>query len=179
MNGVIGRRYAKALINLTATQQLATTAEELAHIAALYQESAEFKQLIRAPKYSLQNKIQAVGAIAQKAQCGKEVVHFLRFLTHQGRFEVIEQVSGSFTAQAEKKLGTTKAKLTLAEEINPTDLDKIQKQLSFVTKKDVTLEVQLDPAILGGAVAQIGSQVFDGSIQNRLKRLRETISKGI
>ena len=40
---------------------------------------------------------------------------------------------------------------------------------------DIAVEMNVEPAILGGLVVKIGSQMIDGSIRNRLEQLREAI----
>jgi len=37
----------------------------------------------------------------------------------------------------------------------------------------VRVSTEVDPGILGGVVARIGSTVYDGSIKRQLERLRE------
>jgi len=177
MEGIIGIRYAKALVNLTAQDQLDATAIELGGIAGLYEESSDFQNLITA-KHNMDAKIQSVGEIAKQAGLSDLTNRFLRYLTSQGRFSLIGQIALSFAQEADKLLGRTKAQLVLAREISQAELDQIQSKLAKYVGKEIQMQVTIDPTILGGAVAQIGSQVLDGSVKNKLNRIRETISKG-
>ena len=38
------------------------------------------------------------------------------------------------------------------------------------------LDTRVDPGIIGGAVARIGSTVYDGSITRQLERMKETLT---
>ena len=48
--------------------------------------------------------------------------------------------------------------------------------LTRATGRNVQVETQVDPAIIGGAVARIGGTVYDGSITRQLERIRETLA---
>ena len=48
--------------------------------------------------------------------------------------------------------------------------------LTRATGRNVLVETRVDPGIIGGAVARIGSTVYDGSITRQLERIRETLS---
>ena len=177
-SGVIGRRYAKALAGLTKKDDLSKSAELLKAFAGLFAENSEIQDLISDPKYGLAVKVKTVGALATKLGASDLENRFLRFLTNQGRFATIGYVARSFGEQANQILGLAQAKLTLAEEVADGELDKIKQKLSKYSGKEIQLEVNIDSSILGGAVTQMGSLVLDGSVKNRLDRIKETISKG-
>jgi F-type H+-transporting ATPase subunit delta len=44
-----------------------------------------------------------------------------------------------------------------------------------VTGRTVTMATKVDPAIVGGLVARIGSTVYDGSVTRQLERMREQL----
>ena len=51
-------------------------------------------------------------------------------------------------------------------------------ELAARTGQQITLTVAVDPAILRGAVTRIGSQVWDGSLRNKLGQIRQSIIEG-
>jgi F-type H+-transporting ATPase subunit delta len=57
-------------------------------------------------------------------------------------------------------------------------LDGLRARLGTATGKDVYLETRIDPAIMGGLVAQVGSTIYDGSLRTQLNRMREQLLKG-
>ena len=178
MEGIIGIRYAKALIQLTPVAELETAAQQLEGLASSYLANEAFQNYIQDPKVTKPQKMARVAEIATKSGFSANVTRFLRYLTSQGRFQVIGSVARSFSDQADQKLGRTKASLKVAETLAPAELDKLKHSLAGYAKKDILLEVEVDPSLLGGAVAQLGSIVLDGSIKNRLKLIKDNISKG-
>lgn len=175
---IIGRRYAKALVKLAGNAGLDKTGEEIRDLAGQYAASPEFQSMIIDPGHSRTQKSQVVGQIVDKLGYSDLIKKFARYLTSQGRFSIIEAVATSFERLSMEIQNKAKGSITVAEEISDEQLRDLEKKLSETTKKAVSLEVKVDPAIIGGAITQIGSLVLDGSIKNRLNLIRETISKG-
>ena len=177
---VIGSRYAKALIKLIGEDHklLEATGDEVEALAGLYQESPQMQELILEPKYSKSVKAKAIGEIMSQFEFSELVQKFARYLTSQGRFEIIGAVALSFEQLSNALLGKAKATITVAKDLSDKEVADLQKKLSAYSQKKVELSVTVDPAIIGGAITQIGSLVLDGSIKNRLNQIKETISKG-
>ena len=58
----------------------------------------------------------------------------------------------------------------------PADRAKaVEQTLAQTTGRTVTLETRVDPSIIGGAVARIGSTVYDGSITRQLQRMKDKL----
>lgn len=179
MEGVIAKRYAKALLGLLSDKKaIEKSADELSELAGNFEASAEFRRVVGDPKLAREVKIKTIGAVAEGLGLSKEVVKFARFMVSKKRFELISLVAKHFDAMALEKLGKAKATVKSAFELKDEQIKSLTKQLSDYTQKEVALEVEVDPSILGGAVTQIGSLVLDGSVKNRLNQIRETISRG-
>jgi F-type H+-transporting ATPase subunit delta len=58
------------------------------------------------------------------------------------------------------------------------DRRRLEEGLSGITGKQVTVEVTLDPTLIGGLVAQVGGLVFDGSVRAQLEALRQELRRG-
>jgi F-type H+-transporting ATPase subunit delta len=52
---------------------------------------------------------------------------------------------------------------------------RIQRALEASTGKAVVLSQREDPALVAGVVTKIGSWIYDGSLRNQLRQLRETL----
>ncbi len=178
IGGVIGRRYAKALLQLAGTETKVEKVEkEIREMAAVYQESLALRDFILGPVHTLKQKGDIIGEISKKIECGDLVNKFCRFLVANGRFELIPEIASSYHVQASDMLGKATADVTVAKKLSKEDKQNLQDKLSTFTGKKITLSVSEDPSILGGAITTIGSLVLDGSVKNRLNMIRETISK--
>ena len=174
---IIGQRYAKALLQL-AGDQAGTVGEELSAIAGLYAESTDLQSFIAEPTYNKDKKIEVIGEVVKQAGASDLVIRFSRYLTFKGRFEIIVAIAANFEQLANEKLGKAKASMTVAFEMEQKEIDAMAATLSSYTGKSVSVDVKVDPSIIGGAITKIGSLVLDGSVQNRLNLIRKTISKG-
>jgi F-type H+-transporting ATPase subunit delta len=70
------------------------------------------------------------------------------------------------------------AQVTSAGPLDEAGQQRLRQALSERTGRDVTLEIQLDPTLIGGAVAKVGDLVFDGSLRTQLDTLRTHLMKG-
>ncbi len=66
-------------------------------------------------------------------------------------------------------------RLTTAAAINDGDLADIKKKLEALTGKQVDIDSQVDATLIGGAKAQIGSTIYDGTIKNQLNKMRNQL----
>lgn len=179
VGGIIAQRYAKALLNLVASEGLEVekVGEDIQEVADTYQSSKPLQELIQDPEYSSKQKEAVIHDILEKLGSSDWVNKFCRFVTLKNRFELINEIATSYQVLANEKLGKATASMTVAYTLQPEEKKDLQKKLSEFTGKEITLEVHEDPSILGGAITTIGSLVLDGSIKNRLNLIRETISK--
>jgi F-type H+-transporting ATPase subunit delta len=68
--------------------------------------------------------------------------------------------------------------LISAAELSSDTIEKIRTTLSKKTGKDIILEVEQDPGLIGGIITRIGDLVLDGSIKTQLFNMRETLKRG-
>ena len=68
-----------------------------------------------------------------------------------------------------------RAEVTSAAPLSPEKTKALEDSLSKVTGKKIDLSVSVDPELLGGVVARIGSTVYDGSVKTQLERMRQQL----
>jgi F-type H+-transporting ATPase subunit delta len=67
------------------------------------------------------------------------------------------------------------AAIESAEELNPEIKEQIASDLKRKHGADLTTEFVVNPQLLGGMRVRLGSNVWDGSVQNRLQRLAQQL----
>jgi F-type H+-transporting ATPase subunit delta len=103
----------------------------------------------------------------------------LLLLFEKGRFGFLESVNDFYQKLADDLKGIARASLVSATELTSDDtVDKIREALSQRTGKDIILDVQQDPELIGGIVTKIGDLVLDGSIKTQLVNMRESLKRG-
>jgi F-type H+-transporting ATPase subunit delta len=68
-----------------------------------------------------------------------------------------------------------RAELSTAVEIPGDRVEELRSGLARATGRDVQIETRVDPALIGGAVARIGSTVYDGSVTTQLRKLKQSL----
>ena len=175
--GVIARRYAKALINL-AKKDLEITGNSLAAIADVYSNSTELSEVLSDTKVSSQIKQDVLKNILKKIKVSKLVDTFIRYLLAKRRIVLLPNIERAFNLLLQEKLGRIEAGITVAQEIPEVTINKLEKAISRYSGKEVTVNITIDPAIIGGIVTRIGSVVIDGSIHTQLNQIRQSIIRG-
>ena len=69
-----------------------------------------------------------------------------------------------------------RAEVTTAVTLSPDRAKAVEQSLARMTGRTVTLETRMDPSIIGGVVARIGSTVYDGSVATQLRKMREQLA---
>ena len=175
--GVIARRYAKALINL-AEKDLENTGKSLTALADVFSNSAELSEVLSDTKVSSQIKQNVLKEILKKIKVSKLVDTFIRYLLAKRRIVLLPNIERAFNLFLQKKLGRIEAGITVAQEISEVTVGKLEKAISRYSGKEVTVNITIDPAIIGGIVTRIGSVVIDGSIHTQLNQIRQSIIRG-
>jgi len=175
--GVIARRYAKALINL-AEKDLENTGKSLTALADVYSNSTELSEVLSDTKVSSQIKQDVLKNILKKIKVSKLVDTFIRYLLAKRRIVLLPNIERAFNLLLQEKVGRIEAGITVAQEIPEVTVGKLEKAISRYSGKEVTVNITIDPAIIGGIVTRIGSVVIDGSIHTQLNQIRQSIIRG-
>ena len=74
--------------------------------------------------------------------------------------------------------GLVTAEVVSARELDANEEERLRRALSAATGREVRLDIQLDPGVIGGVIAKVGDLVFDGTLRAHLGQLRATMTKG-
>jgi F-type H+-transporting ATPase subunit delta len=175
----LATRYARALLG--ALPDPASQDRADAFLAALERaiaDSSELRSTLHDPAVPKASKTAVLEALAERHQASPLVVRFLETVGAHGRFASLPSIAEVFHEERERAQGIVTAQLTAAASL-PDDLRvRAEAALARLAGKTVRLEVDVDPDLLGGAVAKVGSMVYDGSLKTQLDRLRKQLGEG-
>lgn len=175
----LATRYARALLG--AIPDAASQDRADAFLSALdraISESAALKSVLHDPAVPSSSKSAVLTSIAEAHQAPALVVRFLHTVAAHGRLASLPSIARVFHEERERAQGIVTAQLTAAAPL-PEDLrTRAEAALGRLAGKAVRLEVGVDPQLLGGAVARVGSTVYDGSLKTQLERLRKQLGEG-
>jgi len=170
---VAARRYAKALYELAAeAKQVEKVRTDLADLAKAFETSAELRTLVENPAFPPDVKKKAIIGVATRMGCSPTLLSALKLLVDRRRIGPIGDLPEAFATTAEPRSGRIRAEIITAAPLPDAYYAQLEKTLSEVTGRQVSILKRTDPSIIGGVVARVGDTVFDGSVANRLKDLR-------
>ena len=175
VNVSVSRRYARALFELCAANSDKVLEQMTTLVAALAQ-NTEMADLAANPAYTRAQRLTVVVAVmAQVPGLDESVGNLVRLLVERGRLGYLGDIARQFRDQADLKAGRVRGKVTSARPLSPEALTRLEKQLEVATQRDVVLECKVDPRLLGGVSAQVGSVVYDGSLRTQLDELQRAL----
>ena len=175
----VARRYAKALLIIGKEDNEAETyKEELDRFSDLIASEKELEQAITNPLYDAGDRKKVLQVVIDKVNISKVMASFLLLLFDKGRFGFLSDINEFYKKLADELKGVVRASLVSATELSSETVEKIRTTLSKRTGKDIILEVEHDPSLIGGIVSRIGDLVLDGSIKTQLLNMRESLKRG-
>ncbi len=177
VSGMAGR-YATALFELARDQRaLDAVQADLDRFDALIAGSSDLARLVRSPVFSADEQLKALSAVLERAGIGGLAAQFLKVVTANRRLFAVRQILRAFRLLVARHKGEVTAEVTLAEPPSEQHLAAITDALKAVTRKDVRVDVQIDPAIIGGLVVKLGSRMVDSSLRTKLNSIKQAMKE--
>ncbi len=176
--GSIARRYARALFGLAAeTGRVEAWSTALQSLQQVVDGSPDLEDVLSNPVYSKEQRRAIVEKLAAALSLDPEPRSLLLILGDRNRLSYLPAIVQTFRDLADAHLGRVRARVTSAVRLEDAAAQAIADRLSQATQAKVLLERVVDPAILGGAVTQVGSLVYDGSVRTQLDDLRQQLKR--
>jgi F-type H+-transporting ATPase subunit delta len=165
-------RYATALFQLARDEKKIEAVEgSLNSLRAALDQSDDFRSLIASPVLSRGDAANGVNAAAGALGVDETTIKFLAVLAQNRRLSQLPMVIRNFRMLAAQHRGETTAEVTSAHPLDDDQIARLKRELKTRVGRDVSVELNVDPSILGGLVVRIGSQMIDSSIRTRLNTL--------
>ena len=175
---IIAKRYAKALVELSHEKNIVDeTRNDLAAFAGAVDSQATLQKLFASPAFTPEAKRTVIAELAGRLGLQRTTKHFIEFLAETGRIRYFREVREAFEELLAERQNRAVARLTTAAPLQAGEIAEIGKQLESLTGKQVEVDAKVDPSLIGGARAQIGSVIYDGAISSQLGKMRERLVK--
>jgi F-type H+-transporting ATPase subunit delta len=179
-NVSIARRYARALIDVAAeSQKVDRGGEQLHTLVRVISGNEGLSDVMINPAYGRPQRMAVVEAV-MKALGGlePEVANFVRLLVERNRMSALPDMARAYSDLADARAGRIRGRVVSAVPLPQEALRRISEILEAITQRKVVLDAKVDPSILGGVSAQVGSVLYDGSLRTQLEELRRTLRGG-
>ncbi len=169
----VAKRYARALVELAEEKKsVDKTKADFAAFVAAVDAAPAMQKLFASPVFTPENKKAVIKDLSGKLNMQATSQRFVEHLAETGRIRYIKDVHEAFLDILAEKQNRALARLTTATSLNNGDLADIKKKLEVLTGKQVDVDSKVDASLIGGARAQIGSVIYDGTIKNQLNKMR-------
>jgi F-type H+-transporting ATPase subunit delta len=171
-------RYATALFELALEERAIDSVKaDLDRFDALIGDSADLRRLVRSPAFTAEAQSRALAAVLENAGIGGVAGRFLQVVSSNRRLFAVQDMIKAFRTLVAQHKGEVSAEVTLAERPSDQHLDAIKSALNAITKKDVQVDVKVDPSIIGGLIVKLGSRMVDSSLRTKLNSIKHAMKE--
>jgi F-type H+-transporting ATPase subunit delta len=169
------KRYAQAVFEIALeSNKLKDWQSNLTKIAKLIQDD-EFVGLAENPKipFDLKTKLVQDGL----GKINPMALNLVYLLISKGKLKTAGYISDEYNRLLNEHYGIKSAEVTTAIPLDNVEREKLGQNLESLVGKKVSMNVQVNPEILGGFIARIDDSLIDGSIRNRLEMLKKRLAE--
>src|SRR5262249_46699686 len=159
-------RYARALFEVAVREQadLDRIERELAAVVELFEQHPTLKKVLLNPAVPVPRKRAAVAALPAKAGTAPILAKLLMLLAERDRLIALRDLLAAYRERLLDHRKIVRAEVTTAVPLADGQARAIEERLARATGRTVTVSASVDPSIIGGLVAKVGSTVYDASI---------------
>lgn len=173
----VSRQYAHALYHVAAAAEaVEAVGRDLAAFVELVEGHDELRGVLETPMVTPRKKRALVDAlVAALPGIRGEVSRLLELLADRNRLPLVSEIDEAYRARRMEADRMVAAEVVTAEPLDDAHRVRLAEVLGQATGRTVTINDRVDPSIVGGLVARVGSHVFDGSIVRQVARLRQAL----
>lgn len=172
----LGGRYATALFEIARdAQRIDGVEKSLAAVRDALDQSDDYRRLTTSPLVSRGDATKAVLATADQLGVDPTTRSFLGVLAQNRRLGELPAIIRAYRRLAAAHRGETTAEVVSAHPLDEAQVDQLRQQLRTRVGRDVSVDLRVDPDLLGGLVVRLGSQMIDSSIRTRLNTLAQAM----
>jgi len=180
-NRTAAARYARALLDVAVKEKanLEQIDGDLASFVALFKQYPLLEKVLLNPAVPVPRKRATVVEVISRAGVAPIVSKLLILLAERDRLVLLPELLDGYRERLLDFQQVVRAHVTTASPLGHDRAQAIERGLAQVTGKTVTLETSVDPSIIGGVIARIGSTVYDGSVTRQLERMKQKLVEGV
>lgn len=172
------RPYARALHDLARERgEVDTVLRELDAFVAVLAGAPALREVLGRPWVPAAVKRDLAVEVARRLGVSALTRDFLGLVARHGRAAQVEAIAGAYRALVDEALGRARARVRAAVPLTEDERAQLRARLArALGVQDVLLEEVVDPALLGGFVAEVDSYIVDASLDGQLARLRARLA---
>jgi F-type H+-transporting ATPase subunit delta len=181
MASVVGT-YARAFADVVMTAKNKLDSDhvlrELYGIEAMLRQSDPLRRVLENPSIPGDRKRAVLDAITARLGTTRQVRNFVAVLTDNRRLPLFSEILKQTEQELNDRQGFAEAQVSSARQLSDPEKHMLEAEITKMTGKKVRARYEQDASLLGGAVVQVGSTIYDGSVKGQLERIREQLVEG-
>ena len=169
---VAANRYAAALIDALYPGNAEAGLQQLQQFAALLKAQPDSRRFLENPALGGERRKRLLKEISAAFGLDRRVANFINILTDRNRLPILDEIITEFQRLMDQRLGILRARVTTAQKLDPAQQVEVTRKLEQITGKQIRMDVAIDPSLIGGLVAQVGSTIYDGSVRQQLQAFK-------
>ena len=171
-------RYARALLDVVIKEGNPEQVDkELATFAGMFAGNSELHKALANPAVPVPAKRKVVESLVSRMTPTPALGKLLLMLADRDRLTLIPELAEVYRERLMEHRQVINGEITTAVPLAADRLAQFEKRIAAATGRTVTMTATVDPALIGGAVARVGSIVYDGSIATQLSKIRERLEE--
>jgi len=171
----VSQRYAQALLDIGVERgNFEQLGRELDRVAGLFK-APDLLELFRNPKFDAEARKRVLGELLLRVMVSPICRNFLFLLVDRNRIGILPEIVVAYHGLADVRSARVRARVTVPRLLSEPDVARLRTVLQKATGREVVVEQQEDPALIGGMITRIGDRIYDGSIRSQLLRLRSEL----
>jgi F-type H+-transporting ATPase subunit delta len=149
--------------------------EELHAIEALLKESDQLRRVLENPAIPGNSKRAVLDAITARMGATRQVRNFVAVIIDHHRLPLFSEILQQLEHELDERQGLAEAQISSARQLSDPERQMLESEIVKLTGKKVKARYEQDSSLLGGAVVQVGSTIYDGSVKGQLDRIEEQL----
>ena len=170
--------YGEALFQIACeTSSCIEMLKEVTELKNVVDANPELKELMSNPRFSKEEHLGILEKVF-KGKIDEKLFSFLELLTVKGRYGYLDEILDYFILRVKEYLHIGQAKVTSAIAIDDEMKKRIKdKLLSTTDYKEIEIEYETDPSLIGGMVIRIKDRIVDNSVKTKLENITRDLHK--
>lgn len=179
-SSAVVNRYASALVDVVVSPSAgidpAKAVQQLRSFAEAVKSAPELRIILASPSVSAARKRQVLRRIADALGLDRIIRNFLLVLSDRRRAAALPDVIEAFDVLLDERLGFMRADVATAFELTQEQRDRLSAELGKLAGSQVRMRFTVEPDLIGGVTARLGSKVYDGSVRGQLANMRRRLA---
>jgi F-type H+-transporting ATPase subunit delta len=180
ISSAVVNRYANALADVVLSPDSGVlppqVIEQLRAFDAVVASSSDLRSVLASPAIPVARKRAIIKEIAGKLGLATIVRNFVLVVSDHRRAAAMAQIIDAFEILIDARLGFVRAEVRSAFELDGSRQGELSDKLGALAGGQVRMRFTVDPDLIGGVTARIGSTVYDGSVRGQLASMRARLS---